>query len=154
MSDPVRIEGLAELLKKLKAIGELDQIKPALKAAALHIKGVVNEYPPATEANSPSQARWYERGYGPRWRLADGSVGGRKTSKTLGRKWTVKSSQGGYTWTVGNNVSYGPFVQDPDHQAAFHRERGWLTTQDVADQETDTVLEFLKMAVDSILEDS
>jgi len=119
MTTAVRIEGLDKLMGKLERLKDLQPVKTALKAAAEHVKGKIAQYPPATSANSPAQRRWYERGYGPRWRRADGSIGGRKTSETLGKKWTTRATSGGLGQIVGNNVSYGPFVQG-DQQASFH----------------------------------
>jgi len=152
MTDTITIKGLDKLTKKIKNIEGLKPVIAALRAGATHIKGKIAKYPPATSANSPSQRRWYERGYGPRWRRIDGSLGGRKTSETLGRKWTIGERDGGLTWIVGNNVTYGPFVQG-DKQAAFHRERGWKTTDQVAEEEADTVNKFVQEHIEKALSD-
>jgi hypothetical protein len=150
-AEAVTIKGLPELARKLDNLQDLKQIIPELKASASHIKGTVNVYPPHTIANSPDQGRWYERGYGSRWQRKDGTVGGRKTSETLGRKWTTKKRDRGLTWIIGNNVSYGEYVQDRGKQAKFHKRRGWKTIQDVAEQEAETVVNFIKAKVDKIL---
>jgi len=139
----VKIIGMQQVVEKIKTLDDLEIAKPALKGAALHIKGVVNRYPPSSEANVPYQRRWYERGYGSKWMRRDGSVGGRKTSETLGRKWTIRTADRGLTVIVGNNVSYGPYVQDAKHQAGFHAARGWKTIQDVVKEESDTVVNFI-----------
>ena len=145
----VEIEGLEPLLRKLDNLEDLKKIKPALKAGAVHVMGAIKPYPPATIANSPSNptGRWYERGYGTR--TATGR--GYKTSETLGRKWTVASRDRGFTQVVGNNVSYGPFVQSAEEQAKIHGKRGWKTDQQVIDEESDTVLDFVKDEIDRIL---
>lgn len=152
MADVIQIKGLDELLKKLDSLQKLDAIKPALKAAAVHVKGKIAQYPPSSEANDPNRRKWYERGYGPKWRLVSGEVHGKRTSETLGRKWTTRSLNQGLTQVVGNNVSYGPFVQSAEKQAAFHRKRGWKTTEDVAAEEADTVNKFVKDEIDKVLE--
>lgn len=158
----IRIEGLDRVLKKINTLEELKPIKDALKAGAVHVKGKIAKYPPASEANRRGRSvfyggsisyRWYQRGYGPMWiRRRDGSIAGKKTSETLGRRWTTASRNRGLTWIVGNNVSYGPFVQDKDRQAAFHKVRGWKTTEEVAEEEAKTVLEFIEKEVEKVLE--
>ena len=65
MTDTITIKGLDKLTKKIKNIEGLKPVIAALRAGATHIKGKIAKYPPATSANSPSQRRWYERGYGP-----------------------------------------------------------------------------------------
>lgn len=152
MPNRIEIKGLDKTLRKLSHPAHVAAAKRGLQAGAVHIKGTVDEYPPATEANSPGQPRWYERGYGPRWRRKSGGIGGRKSSETLGRKWTVASRNAGLTQIVGNAVSYGPFVQDEDRQASFHKRRGWGTIQKAAKEESGPVLRFVKAEIDKVLE--
>lgn len=146
------IRGLDKLLRKLNNLASLRAAKRGLKAAALHIKGKIAKYPPSTEANIPMQPRWYERGYGSKWMTAKGLVHGSKTSETLGRRWTISERNAGLTQIVGNNVSYGPYVQDRDLQAKIHELNNWPTVQDVTEDESDTVLKFVKAEVDKELE--
>jgi len=143
----VHIEGLDRVVRKLRSLEDLSAYKNALKAAAVHVKGKIAKYPPASEANRPNESgRWYERGYGMRW-----PGGGKKTSEMLGRKWKTQARDGGMVQVVGNNVSYGPFVQDRDSQAAFHKRRGWSTIQQVAQEESRTVVEMVAKEVDKKL---
>lgn len=122
----IRIVGLGAVQRKLNI-----DLKPALSAAtkaiALEIQGEIAPYPPSTIANSPSNptGRWYERGYGPKWRVKSGAVHGRATSQTLGRRWAVK--QRGLGAVLGNSATYSPFVHDKNKQARFHGARGWVT---------------------------
>lgn len=147
-NNAIEIEGLDKALRKIKSLEDMSAVSSALQAAAVHVKGKIAQYPPASEANLPKErGTWYERGYGTRW-----PGGGRRTSETLGRKWTIGSRNRGLTWIVGNNVSYGPYVQDEDKQAAFHKRRGWKTTQTVAKEEAETVNKFVKKEIDRILE--
>ena len=136
----IKIEGIEEVVKKLGRATATSTISPAIKAATLHLKGTIAIYPPSTVANSPSQPRWYERGYGPRWRLAGGGIGGRKTSENLGRKWTTRTQ--GLSGMVGNNVSYAPFVQGL-RQARFHKRHGWRNTAQVAEEQQAKILQFI-----------
>lgn len=61
----------------------------------------------------------------------------RLTSKHLGKRWTseVKVSGGDVLGVVGNDVSYGPFVQSAEHQAWHHGLRGWKTDEQVLEEE-------------------
>ena len=154
MTTAIKIHGLKELQHKIDKLEDLTPVKAGLRAAALHVKGKIAVYPPESEANMPRTIAgtnrvlsWYERGYGTRYI----GGGGRKTSETLGRKWTIKALNGGLTQIVGNNVSYSVFVQG-ERQAAFHKRRGWKTTDEIAAQESAAVTKFLKSHVDKALE--
>ena len=151
MTKDIRIDGLAPLIRKLDTLQKLEKIKPALRASAVHVKGKISKYPRSSEANVPNQRRWYERGYGSRWMRRDGSIGGKKTSETLGKRWAVREERGGMTQIIGNNASYAVFVQDKDEQAAFHALRGWSTAQQVAQDETPVVIRFVQDEIDKIL---
>lgn len=146
------IKGMNQLLRRLTSIKELRGAKRGLKAGALYIKGKIAIYPPSSEANTPNQRRWYERGYGPKWMRKDGSIGGKKTSQTLGRRWTMESQNAGLTQVVGNNATYAPYVQSAEKQASFHAARGWKTDEQVIDEEGPTVLNYVKSEVDKELE--
>ena len=146
----IKIEGMDELIKKLDDLDDLQKLRPAMMAGALHIKGKIAKYPPSSIANSEMNptGRWYERGFGTK------TATGREypTSETLGKKWTVANRDKGLTKVIGNNVSYGPYVQSAEKQAKIHEQRGWKTDQQVADEEADTVLKSVKREVDKILE--
>jgi hypothetical protein len=151
MTVTVVIEGIDAVLDKITTVEQMKGSQAVMQAVGLHIKGKIDKYPPATEANSPGDDRrsWYERGYGPKWRRKDGSVGGKKTSEMLGRRWTVNASSSQVV--IGNNVSYGPYVQDEEHQADFHKRRGWKTAQQVAKDEEPTVKAFVEAYLEKML---
>jgi hypothetical protein len=130
----VDVNDLRKLAKKLDIE---DAFKDGLFAAATYIKGVISEYPPATAANLPQPypARWYERGFGTKYKTKDGTIKGNKTSEILGKRWTVKKLDNGNDAEVGNNASYAPFVQDKTRQAKKHKQTGWPTVQQVAEEE-------------------
>jgi hypothetical protein len=142
----LEIRGLDHLMKKLESLGQLKFAVAALKAGALHIKGKIAQYPPASEANTPSTGSWYKRSYGQYYgkRLI-------RKSETLGKKWTIASRDGGLTQVIGNNVSYGPYVQSAKFQAWFHKKRGWKTDEQVIEEEknfvADSVLAELRKAM-------
>ena len=154
MTVSIDIKGLDKAVAKLVKAGKLKELGGALKAAGLHVQGKINVYPAATEANSPGNptGKWYERGFGSKWQRKDGSIGGRKTSETLGRKWTVDQPDS-FSVVIGNNVSYGPWVQDPEKQTSFHAEHGWKTTAQVAKEETHAVMDFIRKEIRKVLGD-
>ena len=57
-----KIVGGPELIAKLKRIGNLDGLAPVIQSNADEVTGFMRTYPRATQANSPQQRRWYERG--------------------------------------------------------------------------------------------
>lgn len=154
MTAYIKYDGLEPLLKKLTKLSQLKYVIAAIKAAAAHVKGKADDYPPSTIANSPDNptGRWYERGYGPKWQTRSG-VHGRKTSETLGRRWAIKIEDHGLTAIIGNNVSYAPFVHSREEQAGFHKDRGWKTVEDVAEEETPVVLDFLHQEIDRAIKE-
>lgn len=137
----LKLEGLDEYIKKIKTVEDLRIFRGMFKAIGTYLKGKVSKYAPASEANAPGQRRWYQRGYGSKWMRRDGSTGGRQTSQTLGKRWTVKVIDRGLGVQLANNADYAPFVQDDDRQAWFHRARGWSTVQQVIKDETDYILD-------------
>ena len=146
------IKGMNKLLRKLDTLGKLGAAKRGLKAGALHVKGKISEYPPSTSANTePSHGRWYERGWGSKYKRLDGVVTGKKTSETLGRKWTTAERKGGLQQAIGTNVSYAKYVHDADEQARIHGQRGWKTDKQVLDEEGDEVLQFVQKEVEKDL---
>jgi hypothetical protein len=152
MSTTIRINGMDELMKKINSLEQMDGVKHAMRAAALHVKGKIAEYPPESDANRAGRIpSWYERGWGTKWNLAGGGTGGVKTSETLGRRWTIGQRNNGLTQIIGNNVSYGPAVQDPAQQSATMKRIGWKTTKQVADEEAATVVKFIQDEIDKIL---
>jgi len=153
----IRIEGLDRIQHKLKQLEPRRYMSDVMGECLSDIKDDVAVYPPATEANQPRSFtsggvnRWYERGYGSRWARKDGSIGGSPTSEELGRSWTTRVEQQGMRGVVGNKVSYGPFVQDEDDQAPFHKERGWGTIQEVAKRQAPKAIRRIQAAIRKIL---
>lgn len=145
----VDIEGIEGLNSKLQRLIRRGAYKRGLKAGGVHVKGKIASYPDKAGVRQQGDPRgWYERGYGSKWMRRDGSIAGRKTSETLGRKWTV--SQDGLKTIVGNNVSYGQYVQSEQWQARIHKNR-WKTIEEVAKKERETVVKLIKQEVDKDL---
>ena len=158
------IGGLPELLEALERTPE--DVMPFLRAAmidsVLLLQGAVKEYPPASSGNQPGGpgSRWYERGYGPRWKTSDGTVRGRKLSERLRERWSNQvrdypqgNQQAGMTGgfvegTVGNKASYRFEVQSREKQLDFHRRRGWVTVEDALDAHEQAILDNFTRAAD------
>jgi len=156
----IDIQGLDAILAKFPLIRP--KVVKILRAGAITVKGQIAKYAPATAANKPrgwnsyyslstrrANNRWYQRGYGTKWVVKSGAVHGRKTSETLGRRWTTAEKDGGLTQVVGNNASYGPHVQS-EKQARFHRQRGWKTTDDVAQEWGPKITKDVSKGIDEV----
>lgn len=147
-----------------------EQLKIGMTQALALLHDAIAEYPPETQANRPpgpmvtrrwtlkdgtvktKQApagRWYERGTGTRY--MSGHVDA--TSEQLGRSWTETLNVTATEWegVLGNKASYGPYVQDAEHQAWFHKARGWKTVQSVAAEYRTRVITVLQRALDRAL---
>lgn len=75
---------------------------------------------------------------------------------TLGRLWVTGvreiGGRGINLWfRAGNRTPYGPYVQDPERQAWFHRAR-WQTTEEVVAENMDSVDQILGEAGGRIVE--
>ncbi len=135
------IRGLDKVINKLEKIGGRGALLRPMKRATAYLHEKAATYPPATSANRPpgnNGYSWYERGFGTR------TVTGAAfpTSETLGRRWTTEVSADGRKGVVGNNASYGPYVQSGEQQAGFHARNGWKTDAMIAEEEGDKVVGF------------
>lgn len=153
----IRIEGLGRIRDKLKQLEPRRYMTAVMGVVLADIKDDIAVYPPASEANRPRSFtsggvnRWYQRGYGTMWARKDGGFGGKPTSEELGRSWTTRVEQHGMRGVVGNDTSYGPFVQDEDEQAGFHKERAWRTIQDTAQIHAPRAIKRIRLAIRKIL---
>ena len=154
MPAQITLEGLDKLVKKLDNLAQLKTVAAAIKAGALHIKGKIAKYPPRRDVPQPFKSERQRRWFFAALRSGEIEVPYRRGqspgSEALGRKWTVKTRDNGLTAIVGNNVSYGPFVQG-EQQASFMAARGWKTTDTVAQEEGDRVNELVAQAVEKAL---
>lgn len=119
----VEITGAAELARKLN-INLENELQPALLAVAAVLQNEIAPYPPAPPKNPD---RWYERGYGPRWRRKrGGGIGGRKTSQLLNRSWAVEP-RGQNEVLLTNRATYTKWVHLDQYQTRVHQQTGWVT---------------------------
>ncbi len=124
----IEIRGVEELIAKLGRAAALDTLRPPMQRGVLLLQAGMANYPPARAGS-----RYVRTG-------------------TLGRRWTTKISQDaqGLTGKVGNNTSYGPFVQSSMFQAAVHRGT-WQTDEDGMTREKPTLVDDSDQAIAGVL---
>lgn len=142
----IDIKGIEPILAKLEQVKGLKFLKGIMTGALSDVKNWIAVYPPESEANFAGQRRWYQRGYGSRWMRKDGSIGGYKSSRQLGQRWTYKVNADGMGGVVGNNVTYAPFVQG-DKQNRWHKMRGWRNTEQAATEMGPKIIDKIKAQI-------
>ena len=147
----------------LRDLANLDFVDDVLMAGGVAIKGKVDDYPPSKSRPGRYSLRthrpmgYYKRGTGwmspiVRKGRAVRYVNYKATSETLGRKWTI-TKRGAGVVAVGNNVSYGPWVQsrvrvgNVGPQSRLMRAYGWKTIEDVADAEGSKIVQQMENAL-------
>lgn len=144
----VTVRGVDEVMEKLRRVGAPGAFRRPMTKAVAHLHREIAVYPPSSTANSPANGySWYERGFGTKTRTGRAWP----TSETLGRRWTHEVSADGKRGEVGNNASYGPFVQSEERQASFHKRRGWVTDAQVAEKEAKKVVGFFDDEIKQLL---
>ncbi len=152
----IEIRGLEKLSKGLIMLGKLDDVKDSILEGAEHLKDKIADYPSQKYVSIQEAGGWAsekQRIYVIAM-LASGAWdspyrrGQSGSSEDLADKWTITSIDGGLGAKVGNNVSYGPYVQDPDEQSKMMELRGWQTTDDVAKDEADQVVSLVMEGLD------
>ena len=135
----VTIEVRADrLLDILDEAGAVQALRPAVERSVLRVQAYMAKYP-AKRAGSN-----YKRGHGMR--------GGAATSENLGKKWTTQITGGSdeIIGEVGNDVSYGPFVQSDAFQAGIHREL-WQTDADAVEELQPAIIRDFERTIDALL---
>jgi len=148
----LRIEGLDELIGKIKNIQELKGLKAILLAAGETLKGKLSVYPPqksVTRAEvygepfkSEKQRRYffyalraglitvpYERGADPK-------------SERFKASWAIRTERDGLRVVIGNDTTYGPYLMDPNRQSEMAAAIGWQTTDEVMEANSEEISQF------------
>ena len=138
----IRITGVDALHKKLGSAAANATLRRPMQASVQVLKSRIAYYPPQRPPANPK--RRYIRGYG--------MEGGKATSENLGKSWTskVQATIQGLLGVVGNDTTYGPWVQSEQFQARIHRNY-WQTDRDVIQGETARIVRFFKQAIDRAL---
>lgn len=99
---------------------------------------------------APPAVPTYARGYGPT--RADGTVRA-LTSEKFNAQWTktIRILQDDVHGRIGNRASYGIYVMGNERQAAFHRQRGWKTDQQVLNEEMPQIEQLFKREIVNVV---
>lgn len=163
MSDAViRIDGAAELVKKITDVQQLKRVRGAVRAAAKMLKGHITRYPRvwrrpnnALYGNS-EKAQRMRRGFF--YHLKHGEIdvpyrrGQSPGSKKLGDQWAMRVT--GLRGEVGvstNVVPYARLVQDREKQTGYHYSGGWVTVQGVTEKHGAEAVTIIREALEAEL---
>jgi pilus assembly protein Flp/PilA len=110
--------------------------KRVLIRATLELKDRAAAYPPAGPWNREPGTRgngiWYQRQFGPRWRMENGALGGLNTSERLQKSWKTEISQDAYDASVFTPVTYAPKLMDEAQREPWAAKHGWQTVDEIA----------------------
>lgn len=150
----IRIEGVDELIKRVDDISKLHRTKQAIKAGGESFERYMKEYP--THVSRPNPLIKLDprvrRGFF--WHLKndpDFKVPYRRTTK-LQDSWNTKVENKGFRAVVGTNVSYARLVQDSAKQSSYHRHTGWITTRQAEMLYGSQIIDQIKQALISEVE--
>lgn len=120
----ITISGLDRVGARLDSLHLDEVLRNPMHRAVLRIQADMQKYPPQRAG-----ARYRRTG-------------------TLGRRWTTRvvSEARRVEGTVGNNTSYGPFVQSSRFQARIHRSI-WQTDAQVVDRNIDAIVSDFRAAI-------
>jgi len=135
----ITITGIDELMDKLGAVETIEILEDPMSRAVLRLQRRMATYPPQRTGST------YIRGYG--------FPGKPATSEKLGQHWTtqVTQQQAGYEGRVGNNVSYGPLVQSSAFQTRAHKRTGWVTDEQVLNEEAPAIIRDFEKVIEDAL---
>lgn len=129
----VTVDGLDDLFRKLDRVAAFDKLEEPMQQSVLLGEYFMKYYPPA-----PAHSKY---------------IRGRGKSEHLGQRWTTKIDRtaNGLIGKIGNNASYGPWVQSERFQTRWHRRTGWRTDQQFIRENRATVVGFFQTAVDAAI---
>lgn len=161
MPESPRIEGLAELIRKVETLQQMTAVQGALLEGGALVKTGMQQYPP--QAHLSRKAVYGQSFQTDRQRkfffyaLKHGLIqvpyrrGQSPGSRNLKQQWSVIASNGGLTVEIGNVTPYGPLVQGSELQTGFARATGWQTDKQVLDREGPAVVGLVKESIDEQL---
>lgn len=122
------VDGIDELFRRLDNAAAIDTLRPPMQRGVYRLQAAMAKYPPARPGSS------YVR------------------TGTLGRRWTTKVDEtgDGLIGKIGNNTSYGPFVQSSAFQSRIHAGR-WQTDEMVIKQEESAIVADFERAINEVL---
>jgi len=140
-----------ELIRKFTKLSQFKNLTKSLKTAAGYVKNKIEQYP--STGNKPPQGwaskRWTDKQR--RWFWANFKKGNLKLpyrrTNELRSGWRIRTAKGGFSVSVSNPVKHGKYTQSPKKQTAYHAQTGWKTTTQVANEERDTVIEYIEQGI-------
>jgi hypothetical protein len=125
----ITITGMEQLYAKLGRVASHDKLEAPMKRGVYRLQAYMQDYPPA-----PAHSSYVRTG-------------------TLGRRWTtnIDRNSDGLVGRVGNNVSYGPWVQSAQFQARFHARTGWRTDERAVEENRAEIVADFQQAVNEAI---
>lgn len=148
----VEIRGLAELMRDVNHLIAFKVVRDTMEMAVERVRTQIAVYPPPPSGyhmvfKTDKQRRFFFAA------LRDGriSVPYRRTGN-LGRLWVTSVSNSGadIRGEVGNDISYGPFVQSAESQAPIHQGR-WRTAERVVEMMTPQIQDLFESRIAAVL---
>jgi hypothetical protein len=111
MTDGIEVNGIDQIFSKFDRVTAFDTLEPPMQRGVLRMQNYMQDYPPA-----PAHSHYIRTG-------------------TLGRRWTtqIDRSSDGLIGRIGNNTSYGPWVQSAAFQRRIFARIGWHTDEQGVD---------------------
>lgn len=137
-------------------INDPDSRRRVLIRAALELKDRYIVYPPAgpwnREPGVNNSKHWYQRKFGSRWRKMDGTIGGNNTSQDLQVSWRHEINADAYSASVFTDVTYAPYLYDPEQRVHWAASHGWEDTNEIADNFMPRFEELVSDEIDAQIE--
>ncbi len=131
-----------KILSDLAELGDPRLVTTALLVGGNKLKSIVSEYPPVNRRPQPFKSVKQRKYFF--WALKQGIIqvpyvrGHSPGSEDMKHRWIVRQTGEGVE--VANNTSYVHLVHDAKEQAAYHREGGWQTDEDVMKNHGEAVI--------------
>jgi hypothetical protein len=129
----ITVQGIEETFQVLGRVAAFNKLEEPMRQSLYLGQGFMAQYPPA-----PARSKY---------------IRGRGKSEHLGQRWTtnIDRSSDGLIGRLGNNASYGPWVQSERFQTRWHRRTGWRTDQQFIRENEAKVVGFFQTAVDAAI---
>jgi len=101
------------------------------------------------EPGAQDNGVWYQRLWGSRWRSKKtGRLAGRNTSQRLQRSWKVQLAPDSFSADVFTNVTYAPYLLDPNQRVGWAEAHGWQTVDELAEGYAPRFVELVEEFID------
>ena len=144
----LRVEGAKELLTRIDDICKWRNVLNAIGAAATDLQGRLQEYPQQASRPNPlirTNAK-VRRGFFYYLRAGKIQVPYRR-KMALHKRWTVAYKNRGWRAVIGNSTPYARLVQDSAKQTNYHRQTGWITTDEVVKRYGNQAINSIRKAI-------